>query len=444
MSPKLRRRLSQVLIGLGLGLLTLAMCLDKLGIAEGLNRARLMLGLLSGMCLLGGALGERFTTLYKAMAIVGLNTAVIVICLELGATAYNHFTWRAPARDLHHTFLPADEDAATILQDIRAAAFDPHLYVGWMNRPYKGETLTIGADGLRQTPGTVCKAGAFRVFVFGGSTMWGEGAPDERTIPAYLQAFLAPELERPLCVMNYGQRAWVSTQSLVQLIIALQEGNIPDVVVFYDGYNDIFAGYATGRVGVPENFLHWDEFRQEDRAGKKQLIRLARKTQIGKLLEHVIAPPSTELRTVDVPYLSEALVATYLRVMRATQALARDYGFAYQFFWQPQLAAGTKPLSPGERAILDSHPWLPEPVRDLTDAVYARIAHVATVHDELIDLSDVFSGFSERLYIDPAHITSVGNRLVAQAMLDEGLRQLVLDKAADRPKPKMRVVTRDR
>ncbi len=437
MSPSLQRRLCHMLLGFGAVLFIMTLFIDKIGLAEGTNRVRLMLGLLSAFCIFGGALGRRFVSFYQGMAVMGLNAVVMLICLELSATVYHHITRPAPARDLSHAFLPHDENAATILQEVRNATFDPELYVGWMNRPYRGKTLTIRQDGLRHTPGAICDANAFHVFTFGGSTMWGESAPDARTIPAYLQQLLASDLGRPLCVTNYGQRAWVSTQSLVKLVIELQRGHVPDVVVFYDGYNDVFAGYATGRVGVPENFLQLAEFKQQCRAGKRALIRMAKKTQLGKFIQRLVAESPKATRTIDASRLSKDIVSTYQQVLQIAGALAHEYGFVYAFFWQPQLAAGTKPLSHDERAILDHHPWLPQSVRELTDAVYARIDTLARMREDLIDLSDAFADVPDRVYIDPAHITSTGNHIVAQAMLDAGLRQLVVAKAADSINSKM-------
>ncbi len=441
MSPALRSRLYQMLLGLGALFLIMALSVDKLGLMEGVSRARVMLGFFSVLFICGGVLGKRFASLYQGLAVFGLNTIILLMALELGATAYNHVTRQPPARDLQNSFLPPDEHAATILQEVGEATFDPKLYVGWMNRPYRGQTLTIGANGLRHTPGAVCEPDAVRVFAFGGSTMWGEGAPDARTIPAYLQAQLAPHLNRPLCVTNYGQRAWVSTQSLVKLIIELQRGHVPDVVVFYDGYNDVYAGYATGRVGVPENFLQLAEFKQEHRAGKRALIRMAKKTQLGQLVTKLTATRANSTRDIEPNRMAEDIVDAYLQVMQITAALAETYGFAYTFFWQPQLAAGIKPLSDGERAILANHPWLPPAVRTLTDAVYARIETLTLARSDLVDLSHVFAGVDERVYIDPAHITSTGNRIVAQAMLAAGLRQLVRDHAAGRVNSKMRTAT---
>src|SRR5262245_38830380 len=104
-----------------------------------------------------------------------------------------------------------------------------------------------------------CAAGSYKVFVFGGSTIWGTGSPwrtgspDWGTIPAYLQAGLAKRETRPVCVVNFGESAYVSSQSVIMLLTRLHAGDVPDLTLFYDGPNDVYAAFQSGRPTVHEN-----------------------------------------------------------------------------------------------------------------------------------------------------------------------------------------------
>lgn len=80
--------------------------------------------------------------------------------------------------------------------------------------------------------------------------MWGSGVGDRETVPYYLQEILARRLRRPVAVRNFAQVAHVSTQELIELILQLRRGRVPDVVVFYDGFNDVGAAYGTGIPGA--------------------------------------------------------------------------------------------------------------------------------------------------------------------------------------------------
>ena len=64
--------------------------------------------------------------------------------------------------------------------------------------------------------------------------MWGEGARDDYTIPSWLQRFIYQTTYRAR-ITNFGQEAYVSTQEVLVLFEQFQKGNIPDIVIFYDG-----------------------------------------------------------------------------------------------------------------------------------------------------------------------------------------------------------------
>lgn len=50
-------------------------------------------------------------------------------------------------------------------------------YIGWRRLPYKGETININEQGIRNTPQSELATEKSPLVVFlGGSTMWGTGA----------------------------------------------------------------------------------------------------------------------------------------------------------------------------------------------------------------------------------------------------------------------------
>ena len=69
--------------------------------------------------------------------------------------------------------------------------------------------------------------------------MWGTGSPTWGTISANLQKGLEKLRPGLVCVMNYAESAYVSTQDIIMLLLQLQSGNVPDVVLFYNpDYSD--------------------------------------------------------------------------------------------------------------------------------------------------------------------------------------------------------------
>src|SRR3546814_12149297 len=66
--------------------------------------------------------------------------------------------------------------------------------------------------------------------------MGGTGAVNEDTSPARFEC-LRPRWR----VYNHGETAYVSRQALAQLINLYSQGERSDLVVFYDGVNDVGA-----------------------------------------------------------------------------------------------------------------------------------------------------------------------------------------------------------
>lgn len=93
---------------------------------------------------------------------------------------------------------------------------------GWLRQTYQ-------VDGAREMP---------TVWMFGGSTTWGEGQRDEYTIASWL-ARLAEEDGVPIRIANYGQRGWTHFQEMVLYEQQLALGSTPDFSIFYDGANEI-------------------------------------------------------------------------------------------------------------------------------------------------------------------------------------------------------------
>jgi lysophospholipase L1-like esterase len=105
-------------------------------------------------------------------------------------------------------------------------------FIGSQLEPFDGETIkVVGPYGQRRTTGNH-SSGAI-VYFFGGSTMWGFGSNDEGTIPSQFAALTGMHSE------NFGQSGHTAHQNLLRLIQLLQEGHRPDLVVFYNGGNDV-------------------------------------------------------------------------------------------------------------------------------------------------------------------------------------------------------------
>ena len=121
-------------------------------------------------------------------------------------------------------------------------------------------SITINTLGFRGAEFAEAKpSDTYRIFMVGGSTMFGAGATsDETTISGYLQHILSErDFEFDIEVINSGIQGADSNTELnliEQKLVTLS----PDLIIIYDGWNDLRANH-TPKV-VKENWEKICEF----------------------------------------------------------------------------------------------------------------------------------------------------------------------------------------
>ncbi|MGH7784188.1 MAG: hypothetical protein ACREO5_10160, partial [Candidatus Binatia bacterium] len=127
---------------------------------------------------------------------------------------------------------------------------------------------------------------------------------------------------------------------------------------------------------------------------------------------------------IDAATLSKSVVHTYLNNYKIVEGLAQKYGFNFYFFWPPHISYGEKSLTAEEqelKRVLD-----PALVK-LYLSTYETIKPLFPEYKNLSNLSDVFDEYGTLLWLDDAHVTPVGNQIVAQKMLEILTAQAVLN-----------------
>ena len=270
-------------------------------------------------------------------------------------------------------------------------------YAGNEWSDYQGTYFNI-TDGQRQTwRSQRCRDEQVLVWVFGGSTAFGVNHRDDFTLPSTL-AKLAERRGINLHVVNWGMPGDVAWQENRRFERAMASGAKPDVVVFYDGWNDLRAVADmdfSGR-GGPTDF-----------AGPMDRIQMKMLSELGGV------EPGTE-RTIEVPepgdgfpwsQAVELAGRSYAASQRTSELLAEGNGVELFRFYQPSLHT-REPRVAGD----------PESDRNVRAAV--RTFREGRP-DSVIDISDSLDAFEGPVYVDEVHVQEQGNALVAQAMLDE-------------------------
>lgn len=376
-------------------------------------------GLLLGVLLIAAALlGRQIASAYKSTALLLLHVIVLVLLVEVGS---GMILWnRARVRNAR---VPTDMYLTPAFRDKpwadaywrEFAASDQQYYfpfTTFRRKPFAGRYINIDNNRMRVTPGANCQAGAYVAYMLGGSTMWGTGAPDSLTIAAFVQRGLAERMTRPVCVVNFGESAYVATQSLIGLSLALRAGARPDAVISYDGVNDVFAAFQSGHAGSHQNEStiaagyprpHW------------ALQMLQASATFTLLRGSANGAPADTGASLPVPALADSVTKVYLGVVDEIRKLGVAYGFKTIFFWQPEIGESQKTFTADEQRIATR---LNRRLVDLYKESYQRVAAVsADPADDLFDISNALANEKQDIFFDYAHIVPEGNSQVAKAML---------------------------
>ena len=294
--------------------------------------------------------------------------------------------------------------------------FEPYFH--WRRDEYLGITTNVDTQGVRKTARQQDFQSNRKIFMLGGSTMWGTGVDDAHTVPSYLQKKYGNAFE----IINYGESGYTSTQELNYLLYQLSNNDIPDVVVFYDGVNDGYAGvYSPAIPRDPEN-LRARFSKQKAEANEGFLIKIYKNSNYGKLVAHLTRKRGKkkyaewdEKIKPDISNNATDVLGYYEANMRHARALAREYGFEVYFFWQPHLYSMTRKVNSYEQKIIDrASPVLVESQQALYELAKAQFSN--RENEGLFFIGNVFDSVDEAIYIDWHHLGANGNAIIAEAI----------------------------
>lgn len=304
-------------------------------------------------------------------------------------------------------------DPAAALRDMGhycyAVETVPAPFLGAIPRPGLHGSARIDRFGLRGTAELepAKPRGALRVFLLGGSTAFGSGAPDQARTPAgYLEAALRAALPgRQVQVFACACPAWTSHHERIAAEQRLRAWD-PDLVLALSGANDAEWGWlrrdpAWTRTYEDEHFF---------RLASDAMFRAG----LGELPD--VAPAG------EVALPAEPLAAGLARNARLT-ALALE-PVPYLLCLQPVLPCTRKPTSVREAALLAG--W-PAEKREHFQRVWARYAADLSQGEarglRWRDLDPAFAArpAEEELFLDAFHFGDRGNALLGTALAEAAL-----------------------
>ncbi len=310
-------------------------------------------------------------------------------------------------------------------------------YVYWRSGPFTGKYINIDENGLRRTwnPNDDHSTDKKVILAMGGSTMWGFGARDEHTIPSYLSKLIHESGKKNYKVINMGDSGYVNSQELMALYLRLRRGEIPDIVIFYDGVNDIFSAFQNKEAGLPQNEINrrlefnllsantktilsiYGPMLLKRTATFKTLREIALGREMGAYHDWTMGLTGKPISETEAENLGESVAKIYYGNMKIVQALADSYGFKFKFYWQPTIYQKDV-LSDYEKKVKKSMKALAPLFKEAYNQALAK-GRVDGVTRGFRDLSNVFRGVKSPVFIDFCHITEKGNQLMAGHIFDD-------------------------
>ena len=334
------------------------------------------------------------------------------------------------------------DDYCREFEKAKRVHWEPYVY--WRKKPFEGQYIHIDEKGIRVTPQPPKQAAndqrPLKIFIFGGSTLWGTGSRDDHTIPALLTQKLY-EQGISSSVTNFGETGYVNTQEVIALFLELQKGNKPDIVIFYDGVNDTFSAYQNHRAGIPMNEINRiQEFNLTQPEETGRLTRAAVKNRLAKMSlvrlfkaiighsnwRRLMRPMSSHLSS-SIPIeedreLAKDVSRVFFSNLESVMALGEHHRFRTFFYWPPTVFEKTT-LSDYEksaRAVKEAV----QPFFQMTNSVIREQIRETGDRLPIRDISRIFSDIKNTLFIDWCHVIEEGNDRIADRMAGDIMREI--------------------
>jgi lysophospholipase L1-like esterase len=379
----------------------------------------------------------------KKQVIFSIISAILFfVFLELTTRAHHLFKYGFQSQTKRSIY--ADRNLAKkIDEDFLKIKFEAYPYLMYRVKPNQHySTINVNSLGFRgqeiqfEKPKDIV-----RIVMLGGSALWGTGvSSDFNTISAQLEKKLN-ELRPPkkFQVINTGDSGYVTAQELIVFYDrALQLK--PDIVITFDGYNDLYAGFTNRFAGYPQNFQQFKEKLEQHNflyylsACVNELLSHSLFIQKLKNKIRIFISKRTKVGPDDIPVTyveASEIAAAYGRNLEFLDIIAKAYNVRTLYTLQPVLGFGAKKLSEAEKKNLAA----------LNENVFGYSNYLNKVYPlfleqlnrlkkdrqaKILDLTDIFNSREDTIFIDGVHFSDLANEMVAQRIYETLIKEEII------------------
>ncbi|WP_034061029.1 SGNH/GDSL hydrolase family protein [Lacinutrix jangbogonensis] len=311
-----------------------------------------------------------------------------------------------------------DESIKEMFREVRSQDMQWESYLHYRLKPMNGKHNTIDVNGIRKTvnPSIKDSTTALKIFCFGGSTMYSSGARDAHTIPSELSQLIYTSFpNQNIAITNFGCHGYTRATENIQLQKELIKNNIPDIVIFYDGVNEIISAYHGKEAGIPANSSNRRHEFKVAHSYKKRIKMMITSSNLNRFKNKIVQQVSSHSAYVPDKRLKESLAKdiaeTYIGYVKLSKSLEHAHGFKVFNFMQPHIYS-KKNLTKVEKEYFKEQQYF----KNLYDLSYETIRKNSLMSKDItfVDISNIFDTEEKTIYIDFCHTGELGNLLVAK------------------------------
>jgi lysophospholipase L1-like esterase len=356
---------------------------------------------------------------WKLLLIIVRNVAIILLVLEISIGAYSSlktdYAQNIKINALANSRLYPDLKKDTVKQMI-SELYQQNMkwssYTHYSFKAFEGVHNNIDKLGQRNTLNftTNTTEKPYRIFGFGGSTLYGSGARDNYTIPSELSKLIKKNHPyKQVEITNFGCHGYIRSMENMALQKELLKGNIPDLVLFYDGVNDVVSALQNNQAGLPTNSANRENEFNIGISYKSRLRSLLTKSNLYQFIKTHTKTNAIDQKTAKT--LSEEIVTNYLGNVKISKAISQAYNFEVLNFIQPAIYTKNNKIGIEKQALEETKVY-----ENIFNMTYNTLLKTDTSANDLIDISTVFSESDKPLYLDFCHINETGNETVAKSI----------------------------
>lgn len=298
-----------------------------------------------------------------------------------------------------------------------------HPYTMFAVKPnFRSETININSMGFRGPEILEKKENTVRIVVVGGSGAMGYGSTsDDTAFPHILENMLNNQVGKGRYeVINAGSASFIAMQEFNLIALKIIELE-PDMVIIFDGFNDMVGSILNDRrPGFPWRFGELEKATKQSNTKSYIRKRLMNYRPTKKIIQLMEEKKLKRRKSREDYSVNPEAVLFYKKTLDRIAGLLRGYQIRAVFAYQPNLYY-KEPRSDFESAILAKES--PERLKVLKEMLTMgenAMREVAQSNNDIfISCTSVFNGMRETIFFDTVHSGDKGQEMLAQFLYDK-------------------------